>query len=298
MPVVWVNTVLEDGLTLLQVLASRQLILMDGAMGTELIKSGLDAQTVSTTANLSHQNEIKKIHSSYVDAGSIVLLTNTFMVLADCANSIRSLTEVRDIARAAVCAARSQSVFVLASIGPFSYDDSRECKRKRQAVLHELLECDGLLLETLSDEKPIELLLDLLPLESPIPLFASASYCRMNGEIVTFTGLKPGIWAQRVQAYKNVSALGSNCGKDISLVDLCIIAQDYSRVSRLPIFIRPNAGTPVYEQGGWQYPPIAEQLIACIPALSAAGVCMIGGCCGTNPEMIRAIHNATYFRSQ
>ena len=72
------------------------------------------------------------------------------------------------------------------------------------------------------------------------------------------------------------------------MADMLAIARRYRAVCELPIFVRPNAGTPTWTEAGWVYPRTPQAMAAGAPALVEAGIAMIGGCCGTTPQHIRA----------
>ena len=108
-----------------------------------------------------------------------------------------------------------------------------------------------------------------------------------KGKIVTLSDHKPEWFAQRAKAY-GVTALGVNCGRDIDMDDIIEIIHRYRSVTDLPLFARPNAGTPTKQGDRWIYPHTPEMMAARLPELLEAGVSMVGGCCGTTPEHIAA----------
>jgi 5-methyltetrahydrofolate--homocysteine methyltransferase len=89
----------------------------------------------------------------------------------------------------------------------------------------------------------------------------------------------------------DIAALGVNCGTDIRLPELLEILAAYRSVTDLPLFVRPNAGTPKQVDGQWVYPETPESMAAWLPELFKAGVVMVGGCCGTTPAHIAAFRN-------
>jgi methionine synthase I (cobalamin-dependent) len=85
-------------------------------------------------------------------------------------------------------------------------------------------------------------------------------------------------------------AVGANCGRDIGMADMVEIVRRYRRACDLPIFVKANAGTPVWTEAGcWCYPRTPDAMAAELPGLLAEGIAMIGGCCGTTPAHIRAL---------
>ena len=108
-----------------------------------------------------------------------------------------------------------------------------------------------------------------------------------KGKIVTLIVNKPEWFAQRAKHY-GVAALGVNCGRDIGMDEIIEIIRRYRAVTDLPLFARPNAGTPRKKGKRWIYPHTPEAMTARLPELLEAGVSMVGGCCGTTPEHIAA----------
>jgi 5-methyltetrahydrofolate--homocysteine methyltransferase len=86
-----------------------------------------------------------------------------------------------------------------------------------------------------------------------------------------------------------IAALGVNCGKDIGMDEIIEIIRQYRKVTDLPLFARPNAGTPTKKGKRWVYPLTPKEMAARLPELLEAGVCMVGGCCGTTPAHIAAM---------
>jgi methionine synthase I (cobalamin-dependent) len=82
--------------------------------------------------------------------------------------------------------------------------------------------------------------------------------------------------------------VGVNCGRDVVVEDCAEVVRRYRAVTALPLFARPNAGTPIKTDRGLAYPHSAEAMAARLPEVLRAGAVMVGGCCGTSPEHIRA----------
>ena len=108
-----------------------------------------------------------------------------------------------------------------------------------------------------------------------------------KGKIVTLSSHSPEWFAKRAKDW-GVAALGVNCGRDMDMSDIIEIIRRYRQVTDLPLFARPNAGTPTKQDGRWVWPHSAESMAARLPELIEAGACMVGGCCGTTPEYIAA----------
>jgi methionine synthase I (cobalamin-dependent) len=85
-----------------------------------------------------------------------------------------------------------------------------------------------------------------------------------------------------------VAGIGVNCGRDIGMDEVIEITRRHRQVTDLPLFARPNAGTPTRVGERWAYPHTPEKMASRLPELLEAGVTMVGGCCGTTPQHIAA----------
>jgi 5-methyltetrahydrofolate--homocysteine methyltransferase len=121
-----------------------------------------------------------------------------------------------------------------------------------------------------------------------VPVLLSLTYQRhASGELCTRSKHPPEWFAMQAKPY-GVAALGVNCGRDIGMEDVIDIVRRYRQVTDLPLFARPNAGTPAADGERLIYPHTPEQMAARLPELLEAGASMVGGCCGTTPEHIAA----------
>ena len=244
--------------------------------------------------NLTHPEKVRAIHQAYVEAGAEVLLTNTFQ--ANPATLARYGLDSQLVAihcRAATLArtAAGQDRFVLADVGPIQRDTSGEefTDRRFASPLDK-----AVWRETESCWKPAQLPACVGPsrlslrYENARPVLLSLTYQRdPAGKLTTRSGHAPQWFARRAEGY-GVAALGVNCGRDIDMDDIIEIIRRYRAVTDLPLFARPNAGTPTKQGDRWIYPHTPEMMAARLPELLEAGVSMVGGCCGTTPEHIAA----------
>jgi methionine synthase I (cobalamin-dependent) len=153
---------------------------------------------------------------------------------------------------------------------------------------------DALLLETCSTPR-VRLAIrrirrsGLAPYYPPPDMLLSVTYRRDDsGRIQSSSGHSPQWFAARAASW-GVAALGVNCGRDIGLDDILAIVRQYRDHTDLPIFARPNAGTPRWVGNRWVYPLTPRALSDRAAELLEAGVCMLGGCCGTTPRHIAAL---------
>lgn len=252
-----------------------QLLLMDGAMGTQLLSRLGRSVDRLERLNLEHPELVRAVHRDYVDAGARVLLTNTF------------LARDEDAIRAGVRLAREAigtKGYVLGDIGPID-----TTVLELQSMLGYFKGVDGLLIETASDVNLLAKTAVALPNTSlrSIPLLFSATYLSVHGEICTFHGDSPRSIAREATKY-DIAALGVNCGRDMDLPRIEEVVRAYREETTLPLFARPNAGTPVDVNGVSRHPLTPEAFAAGAKALIEAGATMIGGCCGTSPEHLMA----------
>ncbi len=276
----------------LDALRSGRVLLMDGAMGTELQRAGLKPGECGELWNLTHPEKVRAIHQAYVDAGAEVLLTNTFQANPAALQRHNLADQLGVIWQAAASLAREAAGpdrWVLADVGPFPCDDQDEFERL--AVALAATGVDAVLAETCSDPGfPVHLLKAYSSLElHTSPMLVSLTYRRdRKGRAENIDGIYPSELAANVENYIGTAAVGVNCGRDIGLTQILEIVEAYHGATHLRVFVRPNAGTPKQVDDRWVYPHSPQYMASWLPELLTAGVCMIGGCCGTTPDHIAA----------
>ncbi len=305
-------------------LHSGRVLLMDGAMGTELQRAGIREGECYELWNLTHPDRVRAIHQAYLDAGAECLLTHTFQANPAVLTRHGQLKQWKAIHQAAFGLAKGvcgPNHFLLADLGPYLWLHAPVELEESYPSLICSLKPDAVLLETMSHQAD---LLDWIhdrvqhQAETRVPLLFSATYGRDSaGQLGTGGGKnrKPhppeyfAEWAEWIRERKwnravNVAALGVNCGRDIGMDEILEIIRRYRKVTDLPLFARPNAGTPTRIGDRWVYPHTPEKMAARLPELLEAGVTLVGGCCGTTPEHIAAFRpimddwNARHGRSQ
>jgi 5-methyltetrahydrofolate--homocysteine methyltransferase len=274
-------------------LHSGRVLLMDGAMGTQLQRLGMGPDECGEAWNIKRARSVRAVHDAYVAAGAEVLLTNTFQANLSHLAHFGLEDRLEEIISNAVQLARKaagQGRFVLGDIGPLTaLGDFKELTR----VITALDGVDGILFETWSHPRVLSALAYAFHrvVEVETPLLLSLSYQRTpSGRLVTISGHAPETFARHAE-HHGVAALGVNCGRDIDMDDIIEIIRRYRAETALPLFARPNAGTPTKQGEQWLYPHTPETMAARLPELLEAGVSMIGGCCGTTPEHIAAFHS-------
>ncbi len=235
-------------------------LLADGAWGTELHRLGLAAGESADAWNLSHPDRVEAVARSYVEAGSRIILTNTFQANA---GQVRELNTagVRISKRAAGGAAK-----VVASIGPGG--DEAAVLKQSEALAG--AGADALLLETFVDVAEAR---------------TAVAAAKRTGlpVIVSFVFLSDFTPEQVASAMNDAGAdaVGANCGTGLD--GFCGICARLRAACDLPLWIKPSAGLP-----GNRVTP--EDFAAAAMDLIAAGADIIGGCCGTTPKFIEKIN--------
>lgn len=282
----------------LDTLHSGRVLLMDGAMGTQLLAAGLRSDENAVAWNLLHPEKVQAVHLAYRQAGAEVLVSNTFLInaanLEDTLKAAGRLpVQLPDLWQTSLqaIAPAEEPVFRLAGLGPVAgrVTDREFNQWSRFPIFdNSLIGADALLLETCSTPRARDAIVRLRDLRTPKPILLSLAFQRETyGDITTRSGHAPEWFAERARSW-GVAALGVNCGRDIGRQEIVAIVRRYRTATDLPLFARPNAGTPWQRGKRWIYPHSAREMARWIPDLLEAGVCMIGGCCGTTPGHIRS----------
>ena len=271
------------------------LLITDGAWGTELQARGLPPGTIPDTWNLTHPEKVEEVARAYAEAGSQIILTNTFR-----ANAVAMpCVELDAINRAGVEISRRAAgqARVFASIGPtgkmlVSGEVSREqlsAAFAAQAKSRAAAGADALLIETMSDIDEARLAVEAARLTG-LPVIVSFAFDSGKKKDRTMMGATPeAVATAMVEA--GADAVGANCGVGVELaVDIC---KRLHAACDLPIWMKPNAGLPSIEGSAVHYATSAEFFASHYAALREAGASFLGGCCGSTPEFIRALVNAS-----
>jgi len=273
----------------------------DGAWGTQMQLAGLEAGAAPELWNVENPAAVEAIAASYVEAGSDVILTNTFgsnrFVLARHAAAGRAaeLTEagVALSRRAAGAAAK-----VFASMGPTGkivmMEEVPNCEivaaYEEIARAAEAGGADAIVLETFNELAEIELAVEGVRKGCPLPIICSMTFDSGPHKTATTMGTQPADLV-RLAASAGAAAVGANCG--IGPENYIRIAELLRAATDLPVWIKANAGLPQLGPGGKTIFPMGPAEFArYVPAIIAAGANFIGGCCGTTPEHIRLVRAA------
>lgn len=283
---------------------SKGLFLLDGAMGTQFFARGIKTDMCSAYLNITSPDIVFDIHQAYLQAGSDAVITNTFSANKYVLARYDLAGKIEDINKAAVEIAKKaagDSKYVLGGIGPagdflkpLGNIDPQELKDAFAEQANTLLVAgvDGFIIETMAEIEEAVIAIEAVRSVSPqLPLFVSFAFDRAGDDFKTMMGLDVETVVSRI-ASLNVDAVGFNCGK-MSLDDYIGLAKKYaSTVEKLKadlvLLAEPNAGQPELDNGQLVYNVSGQDFAEAIKAIHSAGVTIIGGCCGTSPELIEA----------
>ncbi len=283
-------------------LAERVLV-CDGAMGTQLMLAGLESGGCGEAWNLSHPDRVLAIQKRYVEAGADCLITNTFggnRLMLTRHGHAEDLAELnRAGARIARAAFGGRPGFVLGDMGPVGgvlepYGDLRieEVRPALEEQAAALVEggVDAIILETQTALEELELGIAAAKAAGAPCIIASLAYDRsLDGTFFkTMMGISPGQAAEFAQK-QGADIVALNCGTGMDMKAAAQLIPLYRGACTLFTMAQPNAGLPVLENLQAVYKQTPAQMVADLPLLLAAGVNIVGSCCGSTPEHTRAI---------
>ncbi len=263
------------------------LLISDGAWGTELQARGLPPGAAPDAWNLSNPAAVESVARAYADAGSQVILTNTFR-----ANAIAMEGDLDAINRAGVEISKRAAAgraLVFASIGPtgqmMSYGQQVTDAFAAQAASLAAAGADALLIETMSDLAEARLAVAAAK-PAGLPVIVSFAFDSGKNKDRTMMGATPEDVAAAM-AEAGADAVGANCGVGIEFA--AAVCARFREACDLPLWIKPNAGLPTMQGDSIHYDVTPEFFAGHYAALRDAGAGFLGGCCGSNPDFIRAL---------
>jgi methionine synthase I (cobalamin-dependent) len=271
-------------------------LIADGAWGTQLLALGLPPGALPDAWNLEYPGRVESVARAYVEAGSQVILTNTFRSNRIALEQAGLAAQLDAINRAGVeisLRAAAGKALVFASIGPtgkllingeVGREDVATAFTAQAAALAEA-GADALLIETMSDLEEAGIALAAAK-STGLPVIVSFAFDSGKNKDRTMMGVTPEAAARAMES-AGADAVGANCGAGIErFVPVC---QRLKLACSLPVWIKPNAGLPQMIDGSVVYTTPPGVFASYLPALVEAGAAFIGGCCGTTPEFIRAL---------
>jgi methionine synthase I (cobalamin-dependent) len=271
-------------------------ILSDGAWGTELQKLGLAIGDCPDALTVTHPAWVAQVARSYVEAGSRVILTNSFGANRIALERYGLAERAAEINRTAVGISKDAAqgkAQVFASMGPSGRllmmgdvgVEELEAAFAEQAAAMAGAGADAIVLETMTDLD--EALIALRAAKrTGLPVLASMVYDSGEAGTHTMMGVHAAE-AARILAEAGADVIGANCGAGIESFET--VTRILRAATSLPLWIKPNAGLPQLIDGKAVYAMSPDEFASYVPALLAAGAAFIGGCCGTTPEHVGAV---------
>lgn len=274
-------------------------LLADGAMGTRLQERGLPPGAPAEIWNEEHPDWVREVHRSYIEAGADIILTNSFggnrRKLARYGLGERAASLVRKGAELARQEA-GEEVAVLGSIGPIgefleplgtlSPAEAREVFAEQARALSEG-GADAILFETFSALDELKVGLEAALEATSLPICCTMTF-QPQGVTVMGVSVEEFVRAVEGMGEERLVLIGANC--TIGPKEMEEIAQRLCEVAeRLPIMVKPNAGQPRLEKGRVVYDATPEDFERSARKWLEAGVRVVGGCCGSHVEHIRAL---------
>lgn len=272
----------------------KELLFLDGGMGTLLQAEGLAPGELPETWNIEHPEKVEAIHRRYYEAGSDVVLANTFG--ANVCKFHDDRYTVEEVIRAGIANAKrageqiGKETYVALDMGPtgkllkpmgdLDFDDAYEAFA--EAVRYgEKYGADLIHIETMSDTYEVKAAILAAKENSSLPVFVTMIFDE-RGKLLT-GGDVPSVVAM-LEGLR-VDALGLNCG--LGPKQMLPILNDLRRYTSLPIIVKPNAGLPKQKNGETYYDVEPDEFARIMQEVVKGGACVIGGCCGTTPEHIK-----------
>ena len=277
-------------------------LLGDGAMGTQLMLAGLEQGNCGEEWNLTHPERVLAIQRRYADAGSDCILTNTFGGSRIMLNRHSRGDKASEINRAAIAIARQafegRDGYVIGDIGPFGglmepfgeFTESqvRDAFNEQAKALVDA-GADAILIETQTSLEELLLGIQAAKLAGAPCVIGSMAYdVTLDGSTFrTMMGIDPERAAEFMQENgADIAAL--NCGTGMDMERARHAVERYRRVTGLPVMVQPNAGQPALVNMKVVYNETPEQMARGVVPLLEAGANIIGACCGSTPDHIRA----------
>lgn len=270
-------------------LKKKDFVILDGAMGTVLQSNGMKIGENPMLINIDRPDDVVMVHRAYSEAGCDIIYTNT-LGASDRKLSGTGYTSEQVVTAATVAAKKVDNVLVALDVGPigdllephgsFTFDDAYE-QFRRQVVAGAQAGADLVAIETMSDLGEVRAALLAVKENSDLPVIVTMTF-ESGGR--TFMGCLPESFAAVCQGL-GADAIGLNCS--VGPGEAKSILERIAKITTLPVVFKPNAGMPDPVTGDYNLTPaeFARLMAGCIPS----GVSIVGGCCGTTPEYIKAL---------
>jgi len=281
---------------------TKKYILLDGAMGTMLFDVGLESGASPETWNIKHPELVRVVHRKYIDAGSDIILTNSFGGTRYRLKLHQLEAEVRELNIAAARNARleadsaNRNIVVGGSIGPtgellaplgtMTFDEAKNAFAEQADALT-VGGVDVLWIETMSDLNEIKAAIEGAMSVSDLPIVATMTF-DTNG--YTMMGVSPEAAVKALSQY-NLAAIGANCGNGPGEIEQ-VIRKMHDLFPDVPLVAKSNAGIPEWKNDVLVYNGTPEIMGEHVHHVINLGAKLIGGCCGNTPDHIKVMAEA------
>ncbi len=271
-------------------------VVTDGAWGSLFLSLGLDPGELGDAWNLSHPDRVEAVPRAYVEAGSRVILTNTFRSNRITLARYGLAEKLEEINRTGVEISRRAAAgraLVFASLGSTgkllvtgeTTPEELSSVFSQQVQILASAGADAIIFETMGDLAETVLAVQAAR-ATGLPVVACMVFDTGKNKDRTLMGVTPEQAAVELTA-AGADVIGANCGQGIAgYIPIC---RRLRAATDRPLWIKPNAGLPEVVDGRTVYRTTPEEFAAHIPALLDGGANFLGGCCGTTPDFIRAI---------
>jgi 5-methyltetrahydrofolate--homocysteine methyltransferase len=277
-------------------------LLCDGAMGTQLMLTGLEQGNCGEAWNLTHPERVLAIQRRYAEAGSDCLLTNTFggsRIMLTRHGEGEAVTPINEAGvRIAREAFGNRDGYVIGDIGPFGgllepYGDFTESQVRsafeEQAAALVSAGADAIIIETQTSLEELLLGIEAAQKAGAPTIIGSMAYdVTLDGSTFrTMMGVEPERAAEFMEEH-GAHIVALNCGTGMDMDRALTAVRRYQSATSLPIMVQPNAGQPKLVQMKVVYDETPEEMVKGLEPLLDAGANIIGACCGSTPGHIRA----------
>lgn len=279
-------------------LLSKKIVVLDGATGTNLMEAGMPVGVCPEKWVIEHPQVILKLQRDYVESGADIIYASTFtgnrIKLAEYGleNEIKQInTELVSLAkqatgdRALVAADLTMTGKQLYPMGDMMFDELVEVYAEQAKILDEA-GADLFVVETMMSLQECRAAVLAIKSVSDLPIMVTLTY---NEDGRTLFGTPPETAVVVLQSL-GVDAIGINCSTGPK--EMTALVEKMADYSTVPIIAKPNAGLPELEDGKTVYKMSPSEFAEAMKALVKAGATVVGGCCGTTPEHIKALSGA------
>ncbi len=270
-------------------------LILDGAMGTQLDKRGLMSRGRN---NLDAPNAVLEVHREYIAAGSQAIITNTLTMNGIYIETHDVGVSVEEINRAGVRIAREAAegkVFMLGDMcstgqmldpyGDYTEEQFLDNFREQASILTEGV--DAFIIETMFDLREAVCAVRACKEVSELPVIVGMAFGTEANGGRTMMGNSAEDCARQL-ADAGADVVGANCG-EIGPHELASLAEIMRSAVSVPIMVEPNAGKPMLVDGKTAFDMGPDGFAAGVLECYRAGATLLGGCCGTSPDHIRAL---------